>query len=175
MKIKNTAVNSLLYTLYMIGSCLLVMLVESLFIFIINKFAVIPFLALTVIRLVIYSLGVPTLLAVIGYFEGYREGDPAIGETIGGGALAVLIHFLFAFLFHFQAFVSGGVRFAAGLIKYGTSVKPELLNPDTSVLVDILMFLVYGAVYVGVLTIARYFGAQNRVIDRSEMRRDEAS
>ncbi len=173
MKIKNIAINSLLYALYMFGSSFIVMLVESLFVYIITRFYLPPFSVLTIIRAVIYTAGVIAILGGIGYFEGYREGRAAVGETIGGGALAILIHFLFAMLFHFQAFVSGGVRFVAGLIRHGMAITPDTLDKETSILLFILVFLLYGAFYVGLLAVTRFFGAQKRIIRRADLRRGE--
>ncbi len=174
LKFNSIAINSLLYTLYMFGACFITMLVESLFVFIIDKIIAIPFPVLTILRVMIYSVGVCAILSCIGYFEGYREGDAAIGDTIIGGGIAILFHFILSMLFHFQAFVSGGVRFAAGLIGHGMGVTSDALNKDTSILLFIAMFIIYGLAYVGILTIARYFGAQKRIVDRADLRRDEA-
>ena len=37
------------------------------------------------------------------------------------------------------------------------------------------MFVIYGAIYVTALTVSRYFGVQNRIISRAELRRGEFS
>ena len=175
MKIQNTAINSLLYLLYMFGGCVAVMVVEALLVYIISRFVIIPYLVLTILRLVIYTVGVPTVIVGIGYVEGYRESVPAVGETIVGGILAIVMHLLLAILFGFQAFVSGGVRFAAGLIQHGADITDELLNTNTSTGLFLLMFVIYGAIYVTALTVSRYFGVQNRIISRAELRCGENS
>lgn len=175
MKIQNTAINSLLYLLYMFGGCIAVMVVESLLVYIVSRFVIIPYPALTILRLVIYTLGVPAVLAGIGYIEGYREGVPATKETVVGGILAMVLHVLFALLFSFQAFVTGGVRFAAGLLRHGMDLTDELLNTETPTGLFLLMFALYGAIYVTALCVSRYLGAQNRIISRAELRRGEIS
>ncbi len=174
MKLNHIAFNSLLYTLYMFVSCLLMMLVESLVVGLLSDFVVLSYPVLTIIRLVLYTAGVFAILAGVGYFEGYREGSPAVGETLLGGVFAIVFHFIFAMLFHFQAFVTGGVRFAAGLWAHGMDVSADLLNKDTSILYFLIFFAVYGVVYVGILAVARYFGAQKRIMNRAELRRGEA-
>ena len=173
MKIQNTAINSLLYLLYMFGGCVAVMAVEALLVYIVSRIVIIPYPALTILRLVIYTLGVPAIMSGIGYVEGYREGVPAIKETVVGGVLAMILHVLFAILFGFHAFVSGGVRFAAGLIRHGMDITDELLNTETPTGLFLLMFALYGAIYVAALCISRYLGAQNRIISRAELRRGE--
>ena len=175
MKIQNTAINSLLYLLYMFGGCIAVMVVESLLVYIVSRFVIIPYPALTILRLIIYTLGVPAVLAGIGYVEGYREGVPATKETVVGGVLAMVLHVLFALLFSFQAFVSGGVRFAAGLLRHGMDLTDELLNTETPTGLFLLMFALYGAIYVTALCVSRYLGAQNRIISRAALRRGEFS
>ena len=175
MKIQNTAINSLLYLLYMFGGCIAVMVVESLLVYIVSRFVIVPYPALTILRLIIYTLGVPAVLAGIGYVEGYREGVPATKETVVGGVLAMVLHVLFALLFSFQAFVSGGVRFAAGLLRHGMDLTDELLNTETPTGLFLLMFALYGAIYVTALCVSRYLGAQNRIISRAELRRGEFS
>ncbi len=175
MKIKNIAVNTLLYALYMFGSCFVTMLVEALFVYVLTRFYIPSFFVLTVIRAVIYTAGVCAILCGIGYYEGYREGESAVGETVIGGVLALIFHFLFAMLFHFNAFVTGGVRFMAGLVGHGTSLTGELLDKETSILLFILFFAVYGVLYIALLTASRFFGAQKRIMSRAELRRAEVS
>ena len=82
MKIKNIALNLLVYFLYMFGACFLVMLAEAMLVSVIEKFVALPYPVLTVIRIVIYTVGITALLAVLGYFEGYREAECPIAETL---------------------------------------------------------------------------------------------
>ncbi len=173
MKIKNAALNSLIYFLYMFGACLITMVVEALLVYIIRRFVVIPYHALTVIRLVIYSLAVPAILAVIGYYEGYREGACPVGEIALGGGMAVVAHLLFAMLFRFQAFVAGGVRFATGLFCHGSRITEELLTEKTPYGMFLLTFAFYGVIYIIVLAVARYLGVNRHIVDRAELRGHE--
>lgn len=173
MRIKNAALNLPIYFLYMFGSCVLVMLAEALLISVIEKFVGFPYPVLTIIRIVIYTAGVTAVIAVLGYYEGYREGVCAVAETIVGGVLATILHLLFAMLFKFQGFVSGGVRFTAGLIHNGMDITYDSLINKTPYGMFLLVFVAYAAVYLTALTVAKYFGAQKRVIDRADLRKDE--
>lgn len=175
MKIKNLALNLPIYFLYIFGSCILVMLAEALLVSVIEKFVVLPYSVLTIIRIVIYTPGVTAILAVLGYYEGYREGVCPLGETIGGGVLATVLHLLFAMLFKFQGFVSGGVRFTAGLLHNGMGITYDSLINKTPYGLFLLVFVGYAAIYLVALTVAKYFGAQKRVMDRADLRKSEIS
>ena len=173
MRIKNVALNIPVYFLYTLGACILVMPAEALLVTILDKFVVLPYPVLTVIRIVVYTLGVPAILAVPGYSEGYREAECRPGETIVSGILSAVLHLIFAMLFKFQAFVSGAVRFTAGLLHNGFDITYDALINETPYGMFLLVFLAYSLLYVATFTISKYFGAQNRVIDRASLRRDE--
>ena len=175
MKLKNASLNLLVYFLYVFGSCVLVMLAEALLIKVIEKFVFIPYPVLTVIRIIIYTAGVPAILGVLGYAEGYREAECAIGDTVVGGVLASILHLIFAMLFKFEGFVAGGVRFTAGLLYNGWSITYDTLINSTPYALFLLVFAVYSLLYIGVLTLSKYFGAQKRIIDRAELRRNEVT
>ncbi len=177
MKLKNIGLNALLDFFYFFGSCIVVMLVESLLSFLVDKFVALPYPILTIMRAVIYTLGVPALIGFLGYREGYREAACSTGEVLAGGILASLVpHLLFAMLFHFQSFVSGGVRHLAGLILHGWDVTADGVLPVRSAYpLFLLLFAVYGLTYTGVLTVCKYCGAKKRLADRAELRRGEGS
>ena len=174
MKLKNAALNLLVYFLYIFGSCVLVMLAEALLISVVEKFVFVPYPVLTIIRIVIYTAGVPAILGVLGYFEGYREADCSPGDTVVGGILASILHLIFAMLFKFEGFVSGAVRFTAGLLHNGWAITYETLINETPYSLFLLVFAAYSLLYIGVLTVTKYFGAQKRIIDRAELRKNEA-
>lgn len=166
---KNIGINILFYFLYAFASCFIVMLIEALFTNVVEKFVALPYPVLTVIRIVIYTAGVPAILAVAGRSEGYREGACSVGATLTSGLLAILPHLLFAMLFKFQAFVSGSVRFTAGLIYNGWGVTYDSLINQTPYYMFLIVFAVYGLLYAAVLTVAKYLGAQKRILDRAEL------
>ena len=170
---KNIGINTLLYFLYMFASCFIVMLIEALCINVVEQFVELPYPVLTIIRIVIYTVGVPAILAVVARSEGYREGSCSVGATIAGGVLAMIPHLLFSMLFHYQGFVAGGVRFAAGLIHNGWDITYDSLINVTPYYMFLIMFGVYGTIYVAVMTIAKYLGAQKRIMDRAELRMGE--
>ena len=174
MKIKSTATDALFAFLYLIGACLITMLAEALVSYIINHVVVLSYPTLTVIRIAIYSIGVTALMGVVGYYEGYREAYCSVGESLAGVLLAAVPHILLAMLFRFQGFISGSVRFTAGLIHNGWDVTYDKLVNETPYSLFLLVFAAYAVLYAATFTVAKYLGAQKRVIDRADLRRGES-
>lgn len=174
MKLRNIALNGLFNFFYLFGASVVVMLAEALLIKILVLFAEFSFPVLTVIRAVVYTLGIAAIIGVIAYYEGYREGACSVPETIGGGLFAMVPHVLFSLLFSFQAFVSGGVRYVAGMLYNGIHLTYEQLEA-TPTWVMLLVFLFYGLLYTTVITMAHYLGANRRIISRAELRKNEVS
>lgn len=170
---KTTLASTGLYLLYLVGSCVLTMLVEAMFIFLLDHIVLIPYPVLTIIRIVIYSLGVPAILGFLGYCEGYREAECPLRETVTAFVLAAIPHLLLAMLFKFQGFISGAVRFTAGYIHNGQSITHVTLVEKTPYSLFLLVFLAYTMLYGIVLILCKYFGAKKRVIDRAELRKNE--
>lgn len=171
-KIRRILLNALIYFVYFLLSCVLVMLVEALFLKLLDRFVLLSYLAQTVIRLVIYSLGVPALVGLAGYAEGYREAEPHPGETVVSGVLATLIpHLLLALLFHFRQFCAGAVPFLAGLLRDGADVTADsiVFNDIGTVGLFIAVFVGYGLLYTGVLTVLRRYGVCRRHAERAGM------
>ena len=170
---KNILINGFLYFLYFIGSCIITMIVENMLVKIVDKFVLLPYPVLSVIRIVVYTAGVVAILAVVGRKEGYREAYCHVSGTILAGGAAAVVHLLFSMLFHFQGFVSGAVRYTAGLVFNGWGMTPESLVNDTPYWGFLVVFAAYAALYVATLTVAKYLGAQKRIIDRAELRKGE--
>lgn len=170
--ISSVAVGALLYAVYMFGSCVIVMLVEALLSRIINSFVLLSYPTLTVIRIVIYSLGVPAVIGVVAHREGYSEAAFSLPETVLSGVLAMLPHLLFSMLFKFQAFSSGAVRFTAGLIHNGWTITAESLVERTPYFLFLLIFFLYGLLYIGVICLFKYLGCTRRLAGRMELKRN---
>ena len=164
-RVRRVLLNAAIYFVYFFLSCVLVMLIEALFLKLLDRFVLLSYLAQTVIRLVIYSLGVPALVGLAAYAEGYRE-------TVVSGLLAVLIpHLLLALLFHFRQFCAGAVPFLAGLLRDGADVTADsiVFNDIGTVGLFLAVFLGYGLLNTGVLTLLRQCGVSRRHAERAGM------
>ncbi len=173
--LKTSLLSMLVYLCYLVGACVLVMLVEAMFIFLIDHVVLLSYPVLTVIRMIIYSLGVPAIIGFLGYYEGYREARCPIGETVVAYIPAAVIHLLLSMLFKFQGFISGSVRFTAGFIHNGSEITQVNLVEKTPYSLFLLTFLGYTVLYALVLLICKFFGSKKRIIARAEMRRHETT
>lgn len=169
-KLKITAATAGMYALYLISACVLIMLVEWLFLFLLDHIILLDYPVITVLRIVIYTGGVTAIIGFLGYYEGYREMACPVKESIVSYCLALIPHILLAMLFGFQGFIAGGVRFTAGLIFHGWKITAEKLAYETPEWVFLLGFLGYSILYGAALVLCKYFGAQKRICDRAELR-----
>lgn len=171
-KFRQILLNTAIYFVYFTLSCLLVMLVEALLLKAVDRFVVLSYFAQTVIRLTVYSLGVPALVGAAGYLEGYREAERRIGVTLTSGILATLVlHLLYALLFHFRQFCAGGVPFVVGLLRDGTALTPDsiVFNDIRTAGLFIGVFIGYGLLYTAVLIGTRCIGVRRRHAQRADM------
>ncbi len=162
-------INSLLYALYMLLSCLVIMFAEMLAVKVISLFIVVDNFLLCIIRAVIYTLGVNALLAAIAFYEGFRAATPHMAATAISGAVATLIHSLFALLFSFEAFCAGGVRSIAILVKFGKSINSPLFDGTLDRFDIIPFFFINSAIYIAVMVAANALGAHHRKREREKM------
>ena len=169
MKKIDILVSSLVYAVYMLISCVIVMCAEILAVKIVNLFVVTEFFSLTVIRTLLYTVGVNALLAVISYREGYKTAYFSIPETLISGAIATLLHLVFALLFNFEAFSAGGVRSITALIRFGSDLNSNALTSSLTRLDFIPFFLLNSLVYIGIMIGFGKLGQYKRLADREEL------
>ncbi len=173
-KLKLTLTSAGLYLIYLLAACILTMLIEAMFNFFLDHLVLLSYPVLTVIRIVIYSIGVPVILGFLGYFEGYREAACPMGETITALVIAAIFHLLFAMFFKFQGFISGAVRFTAGMIHNGWGITQTTLVEKTPYPLFLLTFAGYAVFYGMILVLCKYIGSKKRICDRAELRKNEA-
>lgn len=171
MKIKNIAVSGILTFAYILSSVLLCTLVDAFLLMVLDKIILLPFLVQTIIRLVIYTAGVPTIAGFVAYYEGYRTADGSVSDSLLGVVTFAVLHALLCLLFHFHAFMAGGVRFAVGLINQGTDVSFEGIA-EAPVGLFLGVFILYTAIYAATLTVCRSKGAHKRMAERALLNLD---
>ncbi len=175
MKKIDVLINSVMYLIYVALSCAAAMIIEAGITKIISLCFVIDYFTLTVIRAVIYVITVFTLLFILSFHEGYKDAHFSAGHTVVSALLAAVSHFLFSLLFKFSAFISGGTKFISALIFYGkTLIEPkqtDSLGYGTVIPVFIVLWLFYATE----ITVAKYFGAKKRLLDRASLTANEKS
>ena len=165
-RISDVLLNSLLYAVYMVFSCIVVMFAEILALKIVNLFVVVDNLSLCIIRVVVYSIGVCAILAIVSFREGYKSAPPSALPTAVSALIALILHFIPSLLFNFAAFCSGGVRFIAILAKFGDKINNEHLIGTLTRADCIPYFFLNGLVYVIIMVSVRAIGASIRLRDR---------
>ena len=169
MKKADFLVSTLVYAFYMFISCVVIMLAEILTVKVVNLFVVTEYYELTVLRAVVYTVGVNAVLGKIAYKEGYRAARYPIPETLVSGVLASVLHALVSLLFHFEAFCAGGVRFITALLHYGKDLTVNTLMDELGVLDFLPVFLVNSLVYVGIMIVLGKLGEYKRLADREDL------
>ena len=169
MKKADILVNTLVYAFYMFISCVVIMLAEILTVKVANLFVVTEYYELTVLRAVVYTIGVNAVLGVIAYKEGYRAARYPILETLVSGILASILHALVALLFHFEAFCAGGVKFITALLHFGKGLTVNTLMDELGALDFLPVFLINSLVYVGIMILCGKLGEFKRLSDREDL------
>ena len=169
MKKADILVNTLVYAFYMFISCVVIMLAEILTVKVVNLFVVTEYYELTVLRAVVYTVGVNAVLGLIAYKEGYRAARYPILETLVSGFLASLLHALVSLLFHFEAFCAGGVKFITALLHYGRDLTVNTLMDELGALDFLPVFLVNSLVYIGLMILLGKLGEYKRLADREDL------
>ena len=161
--------NTLIYALYMILSCVVVMLVEAFITRVIGTLWALKPLDLCWIRAVIYPVGVTALLGIMAFREGYRAAAFSVWVTIISAALASVAHLLFALLFSFEAFAGGGAKFIALLVKYGKKLNMSSFKGELKLFDSIPYFFILAVLYIGVMILCGKLGAMARLRSRKEL------
>ena len=169
MKKIDILVSSLVYAVYMLLSCVVIMCAEILTIKIINLFVVTDYLSLCIIRAVIYTVGVNALLATVSYREGYRAAHFPVISTAASAAIATVMHFIFALLFNFEAFSAGGVRFITALVRFGGALNSNTFMGTLTRADFIPFFLVNSLFYIAVMIAFGKLGEHKRLTDREKL------
>ena len=169
MKKTEIFLGSIVYAVYMIVSCIVIMLCEILAIKIVNLFVVTQYFELCIIRAVIYTVGVNALLGVISYREGYRAARFPILDTVISTVIASAIHLVFALLFSFEAFAAGGVRFITALFRFGDALNGNTFMGTLGRADFIPFFILNSLVYIAVIILLGKLGEKNRLKQRESL------
>ncbi len=127
--------------------------------------------AASVIRLFLTVIISGAILGAVSFWEGYHFASfekgivfPAIGMSLG-------VHFALGFLFGFSPWVTGGVLYLAGWLKYGAGYTSEcsMATKDVSVLCFIGAFLIFAGLYTLFMSLPQYYGMLKRYADREAL------
>lgn len=168
-KTLDVLINAPLYALYMFLSCLVVMFAEMLVVKVANWFIVTDYYSTSVIRAVVYSVGVNAILAAIAFREGFKNAKATPIATVISGVLATLLHSVFCLLFSFEAFCAGGVKSIAIIVKFGKAINSQMFVGTLDRFDMIPFFFINSAIYIAVMVTFNAIGAYKRKRERQEM------
>ena len=168
-------IDAAFYAFYMFIACLVTMFAEALLVRLIDITVEVSFVTVSVIRIVVYALGVCAILAVAAYKEGFREAYASPVGTVISGFFGGVVYFLFCMLFSFEPFCAGGVKSATALVKFGSRATAKLVSEKMNVLDCIPVFFVFLAVYIVLMAIFKYVGAKNRIAQREALSAEQES
>ncbi len=166
MKKSEVMISSLVYLIYMVVSCIAIMIAEILILKVVNLFIVPSSLTVCVLRALIYTIGVNALFAIVSYREGYRAAYFPVVSTLIASVCATIIHFIYALLFGFEAFAAGGVKFISALIKFGSSLNSPTFFGKLERIDMIPFFFINSLIYIAVIIIFGKIGEKMRLRDR---------
>ena len=173
-KFTDHLISSLLYSVYMLFSCIVVMFAEIIAVKAVNLFIVVDNLTLCIIRVVVYFIGVNAILAIVSFREGYKSPSRSVLSHTLAAVVAVIWHFIPSLLFNFAAICSGEVRFIAILAKFGKKVASPTFAGTLDASDCIPYFFIIGAIHVTVMVASGYIGAKIRMRDRAALVTDKS-
>ena len=89
--------------------------------------------------------------------------------TAVSGLIASLAHCLFALLFSFEAFASGGVKFVTALVKFGDKLNLKSFSSELSLFDPIPYFFLFALVYIALMILFGKLGERARIKSRKEL------
>ena len=165
----DTVIDGALYALYMFFSCLVCMLVEWFISRVLTLLLEISPFTLSLIRVIIYTVGVNAILSIAAYKEGHRSARASAVGTLISGIFATAVHFLFCLLFTFEPFCAGGVKYISAMLKFGRAMTLNNISNGLSRTDSISIFFINALISVGFIMLFKVMGAKKRVAERSEL------
>lgn len=132
--------------------------------------------AASLIRLLLTILISGTILTAVSYWEGYHFASFEKETVFPAIVMALGVHFVLGFLFGFSPWVTGGVLYLSGWIKYGAGYTSacSMETKDVSVFIFIGAFLVFAAIYTLLMSLPQYYGMLKRYADREALLEENA-
>ncbi len=172
-RLENIIVNIIFSFLYVIVACIGAMIIEWGATYVIDKFVELNYLTLTIIRTAIYSVTVFLLIFIFAYKEAYRDAHASIVENIIAMSISASVHLILAILFNFSGFISGPVRFAYLLIKFGDNLSSSEQLKQIARIEYVPMFIVFYLICAIIMLSAKKLGFYRRIISRTELKKNE--
>ena len=159
----------LLWLFFLWVSCLCALLIDLLVTTIVTSIVVISFETGAIIHTVTYFLATAIPLAAISYMISYHLASfspltsaiELLGATVFQGLVAILLGF--------PVWITGGVKWLAGVMEYGKRLYDADMLSDIALTYYLIAFLVFTVFYLTVKTVAGIVGKTLRIRHRIEL------
>ena len=159
----------LLWLLFIWISCLCAVVIDLLLMKIISSIVVLSFRVEAVLHVICMLIGTSIPLGAISYMISYHLGAFSFAYSTVEGGLALILQGLVGFLLAFPVWITGGVKWLAGLLEYGKRLYLIEDLDDIALRYYLLAFFAFGLFYMAVKTILGLVGKRNRIKFRTEL------
>ena len=161
---------TLIWLLFIWVSCLISIAVDALLCKIIGGFVGdASYYVGAIIHVVTMAIGTSIPLAAISYMIAFHLGEFSPVDSLIEGGFASVLHLGVGVLLGFPVWITGGVKWLAGILEYGDRLYGAQYMKDIALRNYLLAFLLYAVFYLVVKYISGYLGRHNRIKQRIEL------
>ncbi len=167
---KQTLMNSVVYLICFVVSCVLNLAVSWLLLKIVDSIVVLDYFGQSVVRIIAGFLTGGAVIGAVVARESYKsiEVRPlSLAATLG---LAGVGHLLLCLLLMFYPFIAGGVRDLAGVIGMGSGFSSESDIENIYLWQYLLAFVIDLIFKIGIAILCAYFGKAKRLKNRETIK-----
>ena len=156
----------LLWLFFIWVSCLCAVLIDLLLVKIVTTIVSVSYPVRAVLHVIFYLLGASAPIAAISYLISYHLGSFSLGNSLLEGLLASVLHLLAGILLVFPSWITGGVRWLAGLFEYGNRLYGADTMQDITLTNYLVAFAIFAVFYTAMKTVFALIGKSVRIRHR---------
>ena len=156
----------LVWLFFLWVSCLCGLLIDLLAITVIKSIVVISFELEAILHVIVYLLGTAVPFAAISYLISYHLADFSPLYSTLEGIGACILQAMAGLLLGFPVWITGGVKWLAGLFEYGKRLYNADLLADIKLTNFLLSFLIFSVFHLTVKTVSGIVGKNLRIRNR---------
>ncbi len=165
---KNFLIDSGITFVYLFAACLMNMFVTSIAIKIIDAFVFLEYFPLNIAKLVLSLIVVSGILGTVIYLLSYRKAEFSVGGFAARFGVAAVLQLALSVLLGFHPFISGGVKYLAGVFEHGMDLSADVWN-TVGIFDYIFAFIIFTVFYLVVSLVCGKIAVKKRLRDREEL------
>lgn len=168
--LKNHVQYVLIWLLFIWVACLLSIVVDMLLVKLITPITgELSYGVGAIFHAVSMAIGTAIPIAAISYLIAYHLGEFSPAYSFAEGSFALLLHLGVGLLLGFPVWITGGVKWLAGVLCYGTRLHGGAYLDKVTLWHYLLSFLIYALFYLAVKFVAGDLGRRARIRLRIEL------